>query len=120
MNKIINNFSLTGVKFMPELHLKQPTLCYSACGPFSRRRERIKKFRETGNLKHLHRNELDKACFAYDAAYLDSNEKWTISDKILKDRAYEIARNRNYDGHQRALRSMIYKFFGKNTRWRRS
>ena len=75
MNKIINNFSLTGVKFMPELHLKQPTLCYSACGPFSRRRERIKKFRETGNLKHLHRNELDKACFAYDAAYLDSSEK---------------------------------------------
>ena len=72
---------------------------------------------ETSNLKQLHRNELDKACFAYDAAYSDSKDlaKATISDKILKDRVYEIARNRNYDGYQRALASMVYKFFDKKT-----
>ena len=117
MNKIINNYLLTGDKFMPELHLKQPGLTYSVCGPFTKHREIIQKCRETGNLKHLYRNELDKACFAHDAAYSDTKElaKRTISDKILKDRAYEIARNRNYDRYQRALASMVYKSFDKET-----
>ena len=72
MNKIINKFLLSGDKFMSELHLKQPGFTYSACGPFTKHRERIKKFRETGNLKHLHRNELDKVSFVHDAAYSDS------------------------------------------------
>ena len=71
MNAIINKFLLTGDKFMPELHLKQPGFTYSACGPFTKHRERIQKFRETGNLKHLSRNELDKTCFTHDAAYCD-------------------------------------------------
>ena len=102
MNKIINNFLWTRDKFMPELHLKQPGFTYSACGPFTKHRERIQKFRETGNLKHLYRNELDKACFAHDAAYSDSKDlaKRTISDKILKDRAYEIARNCKHDRYR--------------------
>ena len=78
---------------MPELHLKPPEFTYSACGPFTKHRERIQKFRETGHLKHLHRNELDIACFAHDATYSDSKDlaKGTILDKILKGRAYEIA-----------------------------
>ena len=94
MNKIINKFLLTGDKFMPELHLNQQGFNYSACGPLTKYRERILKFRETGPVKHLYRNELDKACFAHDAAYSDSKDlaKRTISDKILKDRAYEITR----------------------------
>ena len=104
---------LTGDKFMPELHLKQLEFTYSACGPFTKNCERIQKFRETGNLKHLYRNELDKACFAHDTAYSDCKDlaKRTILDKILKDRAHEIARNRNYDGYSRALASMVYTFF---------
>ena len=57
MNKNINKFLLTGDTFMPELHLKKPRFTYSACGPFTKHCERIQKFRETGNLKHLHRNE---------------------------------------------------------------
>ena len=63
--------------------------------------------------KTLIRNELDKACFAYNAAYSDSKHlaTRTISDKILRDRAYEIPRILNYDGYQRALASMVYKFF---------
>ena len=115
MNKIINKFLPTGDKFMPELHLKQPGFTYSALGPFIKHRERIQKFKETDDLKHLCRNELDKTCFAHDAAYSDSQylAKRTLSDKILKDRAYEIARNRGYDGYQRALSSMVYKFFDK-------
>ena len=113
MNRIINTFLLTGDKFMSELHLKQPEFTYSSCGSLNKR-ERIQKFREKENLKHFYRNELDKACFAHDAAYSDSEDlaKRTILDKILKDRADEIARNR---GYQRALASIIYKFFDKKT-----
>ena len=105
---IINNF-------VPELHLKQLGFFFSACGPFTKHRGRIQKFRETGNLKRLYRSEIDKACFAHDAAYSDSKylANRTISDKILKDRAYEIARSREYDGYQRALKGMVYKFFDK-------
>ena len=72
MNKFISNFLLTGDKFISELHLKQLGFTYSACGIFTKHRAWIQKFRETGNLKHLYRNELDKACFAHDVAYFDS------------------------------------------------
>ena len=87
---------MTGDKFMPELIW--PEFTCSACGPFTKYRGRIQRFREIGNLKHIYRNELDKAWFAPDAAYSDSNDlaKRTISDKILKDTAYGIARNPNY------------------------
>ena len=62
--------------------------------------ERIKKFREISNLKHLYRNELGRACFAHDAAFSDGKDlaKRTISKKDLKNRACEIAINRKYDG----------------------
>ena len=111
MNKIINKFVLTEDKIIRQLHLKQPRVTYSACGPFTKHRERIQKFRETDNLKHLYRNVLDKVCFAYDAAYSDSKDlaRRTISDEILKGRAYGIARNRNYDRYQRAFESIVYK-----------
>ena len=80
---------------MPELHLRQPGITFSGCGPFTKHRERIKDFSETGNLKLLYRGELDIACFAHNAAYSDSKylAKRIISDKYLKERAYDIARN---------------------------
>ena len=77
MNKIVNKFLLVGGKFIPELRLRQPEFTYSACGPFTKHienSESIQKFRETGNLKHIYKNELDKACFAHDAAYPDSKD----------------------------------------------
>ena len=93
MNNIIIKFLLTAGKFMLELHLKQAVFTYSACEQFSKHCGRIKKFRETGNLKHLYRNELDKACFGHDASYSDSKDlvKTTILDKILKGIAHETA-----------------------------
>ena len=102
---------------MPELHLRQSGFTYNACEPFTKHRERIQKFKETGNLKQIYKNELGKACFAHDAAFSDSKDlaKTTISDKILKDRAYEIAINPKYDGYQRVLANMMYKFFDKKT-----
>ena len=58
---------------MHELHLTQPGFTCSVSGPFtSKHREKLKKCRETGNINHLYRNELDKACFAHDVAYSDS------------------------------------------------
>ena len=108
---------LTGDTFMSELHLKNSGFTYIACGSFIKHREKIQTFRETGNLKHLYRNELDKACFAHDAAYSDSKDlpNRTISDKILEDRAYKIAKNFKYYGYRRTLASKVYKLFDKNT-----
>ena len=81
MNKIVNKFLLNGDKFMPDLHLRQLEFTYSACGTFSKYRAKIQKFTITVNLKHLYRNELDKACFAHNAAYADNEDlaKRTIS-----------------------------------------
>ena len=60
-----------GVKFMPEMHLRQPGFTYSACRPFTKNKERIQKFKETGGKNYIYKNELNKTCFAHDMAYGD-------------------------------------------------
>ena len=117
MNEIINKFLLVGDKFMPEMHLKQPGFTYSACGPFTKQAERIKKFKQTGNTSYIFKNELDKACFKHDSAYADYKDllNRTRADKVLKDRAFEIASDPKYDGYQRGLASMVYKCFDKKS-----
>ena len=101
---------------MPEMHLRQPQFTYSACGPFTKHKQRIQKFKGTGDTNYIYKYELDKACFAHDAAYSDSKDltKRTVADKILKNRAFNIAKDPKYDGYQRGLASMVYKFFDKN------
>ena len=74
MNEIVNKFLLVGDKFMPEMHLKQPGFTYSACGPFTENKERIKKFMQTGNTDFTYKNELDKACFQQDMTYRKSKD----------------------------------------------
>ena len=93
MNEIINKFLLVGDTFMPEMHLKQPGFTYSACGPFTKNKERIEKFMQTGNTDFIYKNELDKACFQHDMAYGKSKDlgKRTQSNKILRERALKIA-----------------------------
>ena len=59
MNAIINKILLAGNKFMPELHLRQPRFTYSACGPFTKNKERIKFFKEIGDSRYIYQNELD-------------------------------------------------------------
>ena len=86
MNEIVNKFLLAGDKFIPEMHLKQPGFTYSACGPFTRNKERIQQFMQTGDTNYIYKSELDKACFQYDMAYGD-----------FKD-------------------SMVYKFFDKKSK----
>ena len=102
---------------MPEMHLKQPGFTYSACGPFTKNKERIEKFMQTGNTDFIYKNELDKACFQHDMAYGKSKDliKRTQSDKVLKVKAFKIANNPNYDGYERGLGSMVYKFFDKKS-----
>ena len=117
MNNVINKFLLAGDKFMPEMHLRQPQFVYSACAPFTRHKERIKKFEQTGDTCYIFRNELDKACFQHDSAYADCKDliNRTKSDKVLRDKAYNIASNPKYDGYQRGLASTVYKFFDKKS-----
>ena len=102
---------------MPEMHLKQLGFTYSACGPFTKNKERIKKFMQTGNTNFIYKNELDKACFQHDMAYGKTKDlvKRTQSDKVLKDKAFKIASDPKYDGYQRGLASMVYKFFDKKS-----
>ena len=117
MNNIINTFLLVGDKFMPEMYLRQPQFVYSACGPFTRHKERIKEFKRTGYTRYIYRNELDKACFQHDSAYADHKDliNRTEVDKVLRDKAFDIASNPEYDGYQGGLASMVYKFFDKKS-----
>ena len=103
---------------MPEMHLIQPGFTYSACRPFTKNKGRIAKFMETGNTDFIYKNELDKASFQHDMAYEKSKDlvKRTRSDKVLKDKASKIASNPKYDGYQRGLASMVYKFFDKKSK----
>ena len=115
MNNVINKFLLAGDKFMLEMHLRQPQFVYSACGPFTRHKERINKFKQTGDTRYIYTNELDKGCFQHDSAYADHKDliNRTEADKFLRDKAYDIASNPEYDGYQRGLASMVYKFLDK-------
>ena len=65
LNEIVNKFSLAGDKFMPKMHLKQPGFTYSTCGSFTKNKGKIQKFKETGDMKYIYKNDLDKACFQH-------------------------------------------------------
>ena len=102
---------------MPEMHLKQPYFTYSACGPFAKNKERIEKFMQTENTDFINRSELDKACFQHDMAHGKSKNlaNRTQSDKVLRDKVFETGSDSKYDGYQRGLASMVYKFFDKKS-----
>ena len=84
MNKTINKFLLTGNKFMPEM---QPRFTYSVCGPFT--------------------------CFQHGIAYGDFKDlpRRTAIDRILRGKAFNLAKNAKHDGYQRGLASMVSTFF---------
>ena len=118
MNEIVNKFLLVGDTFMPKMHLKQPGFTYCACGPFTKNKERIEKFMRTRNTDLIYKNEPDTACFQHDMAYGKSKDliKRTQLDKLLEDKVFKIANNPKYDGYQRGLASMVYKFFDKKSK----
>ena len=112
MNEIVNKFLLAGDKFMPEMHLNQPGFTYSACGPFTKNKEKIQKLKEAGDMSYIYKNELDKACFQHDMAYGDFKDlaRKTASDKVFRDEAFNIAKNSKYDGYQRGLLQWFINF----------
>ena len=99
------------------MHLRELQFVYSACGTFTEHKERIKKFKQTGDTRYIYRNELDKACFQHDSSYADYKDliNRTKSHNVLRDKAYNIASNPEHDGYQRGLASMVYKFFDKKS-----
>ena len=118
MNEIVNKFLMAGDTFMSEMHLKQPGFTYGTCCSFTENKERIEKIMQKGNTNFIYRNELDKACFQQDMAYGKSKDlaERTQSDKVLRDKSLKIASDPKFDGYQRGLASMVYKFFDKKSK----
>ena len=86
---------------MSEMYLKQPGFTYSACGPFTNNEEKIRKFKETRDSRYIYRNELNKACFQHDMPYGDFKDlaRRTASDKVLRDKAFNIVKHSKYYGY---------------------
>ena len=116
MNEIVNTFFLAGDKSMPEMHLKQPGFSYSACGPFTKNKERIKKFKETGDISYIYKDELDKACFQHDMASGDFKDlaRRTASDKVLRVKHLILLKILNMMDIKEALLLWFSNFFIKS------
>ena len=104
---------------MPDMDVRQPGFISGTCGPFMKNKERMQKFKEKGDMQYVYQKELDKACFQHGMAYGDFKDltKRTASDKIFRDKAFNIAENSKHDGYQKGLVSMINKFFDKKKSW---
>ena len=116
---IINRFLLIGDKFMPEIHLWDPKVGkYSACGPFTRHKQRLNDFMNDGKLSHILKDKLDAACFLHDSAYFKHKDRLyrKKSDVLLNNKALEIAMNPKINGYQIGLASIVYKVFDKRSK----
>ena len=118
MNEKVNKFLLAQDKFMPEMHLRKLGFTYSTCGPFTKNKERTQKFKEAEDTSYIYKNELDKTCFQHDMAHGDFKDlkRRTAFDKVLRDKAFNIAKNPKYDEYQRGLASTLYKFLEKKSK----
>ena len=116
MNEIVKTFLLAGDKSMPEMHLKEPGFSYSACGPFTKNKERIKKFKETGDISYIYKDELDKACFQHDMASGDFKDlsRRTASDKVLRVKHLILLKILNMMDIKEALLLWFSNFFIKS------
>ena len=90
---------------MTEMHLRQPGFTYRACELFTKNKKRIQKFKEAGDLRYINQNKLDKACFQHDTAYGNFKDlsRRIASNKMLHDKAFNIAKSLKNDGYQRKL-----------------
>ena len=116
-NSIINKFLLTGDKFMPELHLVDPIVKKIVhVDHFQNTHKEFKIFKIQAS--YIYNNDLDKACFQHDMAYnkFKDLEKRTQSGIVLKNKTLKIASNPKYNGYERGLASMVYKFFDKKSK----
>ena len=90
---------MEGDRVMSEMQLRQPGFTYSACEPFTKNKERIQKFKETGDSRYIYQSKLDKACFWHDKTYRDFKDltRRTASDKVMRHKAFDIAKNPKYN-----------------------
>ena len=103
---------------MPEIHLKQSRFTYIVCGLFTKNKEKIQKFKKSGGTNYIYKNKLDEVCFQHDMAYGDFTDlgRRTTSDKFLRDNAFNIAKNPEYDEYKRGLTSIVYKYSDKKSK----
>ena len=99
MNEKVNKVLSLGEKFMLKMHLRQPEFMYSACGPFTKTKEKIWKFKETGDSRYIYQNKLGKACFKRYIVYRDFKDfpRRTASNNASCDKAFSLAKNPQYD-----------------------
>ena len=116
MDKLVNKFLLAGNKFMLEMHLRQPGFTYSTCGPFTREKERIQKFKETGDSRYIYQNQLDKACFQHDMVYGDFKDlpRRTVFDKVLRNKNLILLKIRNMMYIKKVLLQRFVNFLIRN------
>ena len=119
MNEIVNQFLLVGDKFMPEMDLKQPGFTYSACGSFTKNKERKKEWKSLCRLEiQILFIKMNLIKHVFNIIWLNKTKDLTTrtqSDKVLKDKEFKIASDPRYDGYQRGLTSMVYKLFDKKS-----
>ena len=108
----MNTSLLAEDKFMPGMHLRLVLVAH-----LLKNKERIKRFKETGNWIYAYQKELDKACFQHGIAYGDFKKlaRRTASNKVLCDKVFNVAKNSKYVAYQRGRASMVYTFFDKKT-----
>ena len=94
MNEILNKFLLARDKFMSEMHLRQPGFTYIACGPITKNKEQIRKFKKTGDSRYIYQNKLNKVYFQHDMAYegFKDSIRRTTSDKVLRHKSFNFAK----------------------------
>ena len=110
--KSVKKVLLAGDTFVPETDLKQPGFTYSACGLFTKNKERVQKIKETRDTRYIYQNKLHKACFQHDMAYGDfSDLPRAVFD--IRNKAFNIAINSEYDKYQKGFASMVYEYFNK-------
>ena len=90
---------------MLEMFLRQPGFRYCVCGPFTKNRNRIHKLKERGVLQYIYETEIGKACFQQDMEYGNFKDlpKKTASEKILCNRAFNIAKKLKYNVYKEDL-----------------
>ena len=99
------------------MHLRQPGFPYSGSVRFTKNKGRIQKFKEKRHSRYIYQNELGEAWFRHDMAYEDFKDLFirTACDKVLLDKAFNIAKNPKYYGYQKGLTLIVYKLFNKKS-----
>ena len=116
MNEIINKLLLVGHKLVPEMHLRDAGLTYSACRPCTKNKEKTQKFKRTGDSRFIYQNKLNKVCFEHDMAYGDCKDlpRRTAPDKVLRDKAFNIAKIQNMTDVKEVLLQWFLNFLLKS------